>query len=153
MYKYISIPKAHDRILIEELLDNIKLDDYYKYSSDLEFNWYSKRGDNNIELVIKNKNEIIGFISFRKCRNFKHLKVNLFINFNNNKKLIIGKAMLEIKKLLTVKGYEKLELSVVEGNPVEELYIKLGTKVGTWTNGTLLDNIPTNLNLYEIFLK
>lgn len=108
---------------------------------------------------VDSNDNIVGYISYntdRFCKKVNHLCA---INFTNNKAIFgidLGRA---IKDVFELYHFNKMNFSVVIGNPIESSYDKMclkygGRIIGIYKNDVVLqDNKFYDMKVYEITAK
>lgn len=139
---------------------SIWFDDKYKF---FNYDMYYRDKDLDTEtwnrhqfVSLNSEGEVIGYIGYSVCRQTYNAVSLSIINFSNNKIVFAKDLKQALTDIFEKFNFNKLNFSVVIGNPIEKSYDKIcqkygGRIVGIYKNETkLFDNQFYDVKHYEI---
>jgi len=109
-----------------------------------------------VHFVIKNADEIIGYVSYNINRQTRCVWGFEAVNFSDNKTLFGLSLFRILKNVFEKDGFNKINFNVVIGNPIEKSYDKFielygGRIVGVYNEDIIIsDGTLCDYKLYEI---
>jgi hypothetical protein len=154
-YYYKSkIQEEYQKIIYNPKYKFYVCSSYYNYEFDVggNTNWA------NIEFVSVDKDDnVIGFLGASVNRDIMKVDSLRIINFKEKGNITFSKDLNQfLHELFTVHNFNKINFSVVCGNPIEKMYDKYCIKYGGRILGTYKDDVKLtdgklyNLKIYEI---
>lgn len=149
---------------IQEEYQKIIYDDKYKFyccSSYWSFKFDESASNNwsQVEYVsVDNDDNVIGFLGAEVDRNINKVTSLRVINFRDKCNVTFSKDLHKfLIELFTVHNFNKINFSVVCGNPIEKMYDKYIAKYGGRILGIYKDDVKLtdgklyDYKIYEIF--
>ncbi|MNK69768.1 hypothetical protein D3C87_891640 [compost metagenome] len=145
---------------LQAIFADLYLRDEYKYYWNYSYREKYKASESTWtrhEFVSRDKDGLIGYLGYSIDRETDAADGLAIINFKNDANIIFAKDLYQfLSEVFCKYKFNKLNYSVVVGNPIERSYDRLTKKYGGRIVGTkkrevkLIDNTLYDLKMYEI---